>query len=168
MLKNRVLGHSNIQICDLSFIEQIFIWSLRMKVRGDRYFAKVTSHCEENLSPAASHIALNSIEMIVKSVQNYGVKSLSLNCTCMRALSSDEWLLITLFRKANDGQIQAALSCAASMVKEEGVNWLLHAILSFQMAMEPIGNPIATKTNHALMVEQTQHGALSQTSKMIH
>ena len=168
MLNNQVLGQSHVEICDLTFIEQVFIWSLRMKVRGDQYFAKVTAHCEKNLSPAAARIALNSINMIVMSVKNYGKKSLNLNCTCMTKLSSDEWLLITLFREANAEQIQTALSCAGSMVEEEGVNLVLHALLSFRMAMETIDKPIVQQTKHTLMVEQGQYGSANQTSKMIH
>ena len=168
MLINQVPGQSHVKICDLSFIEQVFIWSLRMKVRGDKYFAKVTTHCENNLSPAAARIALNSINMIVMSVKNHGIKSLNLNCTCMTKLSSDEWLLITVFREANAEQIQTALSCAVSMVEEEGVNLMIHALLSFQMAMETIDKPVVNKTDHTLMAEQRHHGIASQTSKMIH
>ena len=168
MLNNQVLGKSPVEICALSFIEQVFIWSLRMKVRGDQYFAKVIAHCEKNLSPAAARIALSSINIIVMSVKNHGIKSLNLNCTCMTKLSSDEWLLITLFREANAEQIQTALSCAGRMVEDEGVNLVLHALLSFRMAMETIDKPVAKQTNHTLMVEQGQYEIASQTSKMIH
>ena len=168
MLNTQGPSQSDVEICDLSFIEQVFIWSLRMKIRGDKYFAKVIAHCENNLSPAAARIALNSIDMIVKSVKHHGVKSLNLNCTCMTKLSSDEWLLITVFREANAEQIQTALSCAVSMVEEEGVNLMIHALLSFQMAMETIDKPVVNKTDHTLMAEQRHHGIASQTSKMIH
>ena len=168
MLNTQGPTQSDVEICDLSFIEQVFIWSLRMKVRGDQYFAKVIAHCEKNLSPAAARIALSSINIIVMSVKNHGIKSLNLNCTCMTKLSSDEWLLITLFREANAEQIQTALSCAGRMVEDEGVNLVLHALLSFRMAMETIDKPVAKQTNHTLMVEQGQYEIASQTSKMIH
>ena len=68
-----------------------------MKVRGEKYFVKVATHCEKNLSPAAARIALNSINMVIMSVQKHGVKSLELNCTCMTTLSSDEGLLIKIY-----------------------------------------------------------------------
>ena len=168
MLKPEVPVQSHVEICDLSFIEQVFIWSLRMKIRGDKYFAKVTAHCENNLSPAAARIALTSINMIVTCVKNHGIKSLCLNCTCMTKLSSDEWLLIKLFRAANSEEIEAALSFAVSIVEEEGGNLMLHALLSFQMAMETIDRPVVKKTDHTLMAEQMEQGIAIQTSKMIH
>ena len=168
MLNTQGPSQSDVEICNLSFIEQVFIWSLRMKVRGDQYFAKVTAHCEKNLSPAAARIALNSINTIVQSVKHHGVKSFTLNCTCISKHSSDEWLLITLFREANAEQIQTARLCVGTIVEGEGVDSVLHALLSFQMAMETIGKPVVKTTDHALMAELREQGTTSQTSKMIH
>tara|TARA_Y100001936_G_scaffold232666_1_gene257862 strand:+ start:780 stop:1286 length:507 start_codon:yes stop_codon:yes gene_type:complete len=159
---------SNVQICDLSFTEQVFIWSLRMKVRGDKYFAKVTAHCEKNLAPAAARIALNSINMVIMSVQKHGVKSLKLNCTCMTKLSSDEWLLIKIYREANSVRIPTGTSSAECLVEEEGVNLLLHSLLSFQMAMETIERPVIKQKDCTLIAEQERWGQEAQTYKTIH
>ena len=159
---------SNVQICDLSFIEQVFVWSLRMKVRGDKYFAKVTAHCEKNLAPAAARIALNSINMVIMSVQKHGVKSLKLNCTCMTKLSSDELLLIKIYREAYSVRIPTEASSAECMVEEEGVNLLLHSLLSFQMAMETIERPVIKQKDCTLIAEQERWGQEAQTYKTIH
>ncbi len=159
---------SNIQICDLSFIEQVLIWALRMKVRGEKYFDKVTAHCEKNLSPAAARIALNSINMVIMSVQKHGVKSLKLNCTCMTKLSSDEWLLIKIYREANSMRIPTDASSAECVVEEEGVNLLLHSLLSFQLAMETIERPVVKQKDCTLVAAQERWGQEIQTYKTIH
>ena len=168
MINTQVHGQSNVQICDLSFIEQVFIWSLRMKVRGEKYFVKVTAHYEKNLSPAAARIALNSINMVIMSVQKYGAKSLKLNCPCMTKLSSDEWLLVKIYREANSVRIPTDASSAECIVEEEGVNLLLHSLLSFQMAMETIERPVVKQKDCALIAEQERWGQETQTYKTIH
>ena len=35
------------EISDLTFNEQVFIWALRMKLRGEEFFKKVVAHCEK-------------------------------------------------------------------------------------------------------------------------
>ena len=157
-----------VEIKDLFFIEQVFIWGLRMKVRGDKYFEKVAAHCEKHLSPSAARIALSSIDMVINSVRNRGKRSLKLNCTCMARLSSDEWLLITLFRAANDEPIQKTIPCATDIITEEGNAALVYAMISFQMAMETIDSPYPKALNKDLAEQQTEHAIPSPTSIMIH
>ena len=161
-------NQSKMEIKDIFFIEQVFIWGLRMKVRGDQYFAKVVGHCEKNLSPSAARIALSSIDMVINSVRNHGKRSLKLNCTCMPRLSSDEWLLITLFRAANDEPFQATIPCATDIITEEGNASLVHAMISFQMAMETIDSPYPKGLNNDLAEQHTEHDLPRPTSTMIH
>jgi hypothetical protein len=164
LAKNQI----QIEIKDLSFVEQVFIWGLRMRIRGDQYFAKVTAHCEKNLSPCAARIALNSINMVINSVRNHGTRSLTLNCTCMPRLSADEWLLISLFRSANRDPIQPIIQDGTNIITEEGNQSLVHAILSFQMAMATMDISTSKSLNQGLMAQQREHADLRPTSKMIH
>ena len=164
LAKNQI----KVEIKDLSFVEQVFIWGLRMKIRGDQYFAKVTAHCEKNLSPSAARIALNSINMVINSVRNHGTRSLTLNCTCRPRLSADEWLLIILFRSTNDDPMQPSIHDVRSIITEEGNESLVHAILSFQMAVGTMDISTSKSLNQGLMAQQREHADLRPTSKMIH
>jgi hypothetical protein len=164
LAKNQII----VEIKDLSFVEQVFIWGLRMKVRGDQYFAKVTAHCEKNLSPSAARIALNSINMVINSVRNHGTRSLILNCTCMPRLSADEWLLITLYRSANHDPMQTSIQDGADIITEEGNESLLHAILSFQMALGTMEISTSKSLNQGLVAQQLELAGPRPVSKMVH
>ena len=137
-------------------------------MRGEKYLVKVAAHCEKNLSPVAARIALNSINMVIMSVQKHGVKSLELNCTCMTKLSSDEWLLIKIYREANSVRIPTDASLAECIVEEEGVNLLLHSLLSFQMAMETIERRVVKQKDCTLTAEQERWRQEPKTYQTIH
>ena len=164
LAKNQI----KVEIKDLSFVEQVFIWGLRMKIRGDQYFAKVTAHCEKNLSPSAARIALNSINMVINSVRNHGTRSLTLNCTCRPRLSADEWLLIILFRSTNDDPMQPSIHDVKNIITEEGNESLVHAILSFQMAVGTMDISTSKSLNQGLVAHQREHAGPRPISKMIH
>ncbi|MEC8726636.1 MAG: hypothetical protein VXX97_10300 [Pseudomonadota bacterium] len=156
------------EISDLTFNEQVFIWALRMKLRGEEFFKKVVAHCEKNLPPAAARISLNSVAMVINSVRYHGKKSLTLNCTCMPNLSSDELDLITLYRSVFIEQNQINASIASSMVTIEGTEMLVNALLSFHMAMETIDSPVPKQTDRLLVARQKQYEVCVPASKMIH
>ena len=168
MSENCFRGRDISEVCDLTFNEQVFIWALRMKVRGEHYFEKVAAHCEKNLPPAAARIALNSIEMVINSVRHHGKKSLTLNCTCMPELSSDELDLIILYRSANSEQNQISASIACKMVSNGAVELLVNALLSFHMAMDTIDSPIPKQTDRILVARLRQHDVMAPASKMVH
>ena len=161
-------GNNPREISDLNFNEQVFIWALRMKLRGEQFFKKVVAHCEKNLPPAAARISLSSIEMVINSVRYHGKKSLTLNCTCMPRLSHDELELIILYRSVNIQQNQINASIASSMVTIEGVEMLVNALLSFHMAMETIDSPVQKQTDRLLVARQKQYEVRVPASKMIH
>lgn len=139
-----------------------------MNIRGREYFAKVAAHCEKNLSPSAARIALSAIDMVITAVRNHGKRSLKLNCTCMARLSSDEWLLITLFRKANEEPMQTTLPCANNIITEEGNEALVYAMVSFQMAMQTIDSPYPKALNADAAPQETEHYFPRPASTMIH
>jgi hypothetical protein len=159
---------SDMEIKDLCFIEQVLVWGIRMKVRGKQYFEKVEAHFEKNLSPAAGRIALNSINIIINSVRNHGIRSLTLNCTCMTKLSSDEELLITLFRGMDGHDLQPNAQPAQIFVSDEGQEYLIHAILSFKMAMETIDSCTPDKLSEDAISHQRNASIHGQASKLIH
>ncbi|MEE2997434.1 MAG: hypothetical protein VX700_09865 [Pseudomonadota bacterium] len=129
------LAQGLIEIKDLYFTEQVFVWALRMKVRGKKFFQKVHVEFNNNLSPSAARIAIGSVNSVIQSIQTNGTKSIKLNCTCVPYLSPDEWLLVKFLRKVNnDPGIPWPLS-DTDFIGKEGRDNFIHSLLAFQMAL---------------------------------
>ena len=65
-------------------------------------------------------------------------------------------------------RIPTDASSAECLVEEEGVNLLLHSLLSFQMAVETIERPVIKQKDCTLIAEQERWGQEAQTYKTIH
>jgi hypothetical protein len=124
-----------LEIKDLCFTEQVFVWALRMKVRGDKYFQKVHLEFKNNLPPSAARIAIESVNSVIQLVRNNGTKSIKLNCTCVPYLSPDEWLLVKFLRKVNNDPGTPWPLSDADVIGKEGHDNFVHSLLAFQMAL---------------------------------
>ena len=125
-----------IEIKDLFFSEQALVWGLRMKVRGEKFFDKVRIEFDNNLPPSARRIAIEAINSTIRLVQIHGKKPIKLNCTCVPYLSPDEWLLVRILRKVNQDPSAPWPISHADFIAEDGRDSLIHALLSFQMALD--------------------------------
>ena len=63
-------------------------------MRGEQFFKKVVA-IVRRIYPGQRPVFSTFVEMVINSIRYHGKKSLTLNCTCMPRLSSDELDLIT-------------------------------------------------------------------------
>ena len=168
MLESLSGRHSIAEVCDLSFNEQVFIWALRMRVRGDYHFEKVIDHCEKHLPPAAARVALKSINVIIDAVRNYGRRALTLNCTCMPALTHDELMLVNLYRKANDWQTGIDNFPLSNFVFDEGQKKLDDGMRSLHVALATLDKAVSNEKETSALDNQKRRQIISSTSSMVH
>ncbi|PPR10577.1 MAG: hypothetical protein CFH41_01565 [Alphaproteobacteria bacterium MarineAlpha11_Bin1] len=136
MLSKKDKTNRPIEIKDLYFTEQAFIWALRMKVRGERYFERVRTEFGDNLPPSAKRIAIEAVNSTIRLVQAHGTKALKLNCTCIPHLSPDEWLLVRILREVSRDPAAPWPVSDSDFIAEDGRDGFVNALLSFQLALD--------------------------------
>ena len=132
-------------LTDLCFNEQVWIWSLRMRIRGLKYFEKVKNQFDMTLPAPANIVATAAVNQLIKSINYYGKKSISLNCICVPTLSNDENNLIELYRVINNDPKGLTKKKLSSFVTEEGEEDLSHSITCFILAINMRSNKGTTK-----------------------
>ncbi|MBK18673.1 MAG: hypothetical protein CMM52_07535 [Rhodospirillaceae bacterium] len=124
------------QVLHLSFENQIALWSLRAVLKGPDYSERVHRQFHKTLPTAAARLAFESIDTVVQTVCDYGIRSLRFNCLCQSALTEDEQKLIEFFQIAQTDTLFEIREAARAFVNPPGIDAWVNATLTFFAALE--------------------------------